>query len=174
MADNIKSHIGAVPDRRNVAGSVPRSLYLERFGHRGHFAAGVNPPACETCTRMIVDEAVFDQHVPLMRVVEQFAHSERRRAVRTNLPEVVDVFRRERVFEEEQPELLHVFRELYCQARRHTFMHVMQAVRCRGQALCGRLQTTPACASHTALARRSHRAARSVLPTAGRATGPAP
>ena len=61
----------------------------------------------------VVDQPFADQRRPFVRAVEQFAHGERRGALLADLAEVGDVFRRERVFQEEQLELLGVLGELH-------------------------------------------------------------
>ena len=73
-----------------------------------------------------VYQPVFDQrHVFVLRV-EQFAHRQRRRGLLAQQPEMIVLFRRERVFEEEEAMPFDVFTELNRLRQRHTLVHVVQ------------------------------------------------
>ena len=61
-----------------------------------------------------------------MRAVEELAHGDGRGAVLADLAEVGEVFGRERVFQEEQPELLGLLAELHGLVGRDALMHVVQ------------------------------------------------
>ena len=67
-----------------------------------------------------------DKRLPFVRAVEEFAHGDRRCAILADLPEVAQVLRRKRVFEEEHPELFGLFAELHRLIRRQPFMHVVE------------------------------------------------
>src|SRR6185437_9250095 len=86
------------------------------------------------------DEAVLDQRLPFVRAVEQLAHGKGRCAMGADLAEIIDVFRGERILEEEEPELLHIFGELNRKTRRNAFVHVVQKLNLRSEFLAGRFE----------------------------------
>ena len=52
IADNVQRRVGHVTYRRDIARTMPCSLYSILFGQDRYLRAGLKPPACETCTRM--------------------------------------------------------------------------------------------------------------------------
>jgi hypothetical protein len=88
----------------------------------------------------VVDQAVADQRRPLVRAVEQLAHRNRRRALLPDDAEPLDVFRRKRVFQKEQPEPLALLAKPHSLDRRNPLVHVMQQLDLFAQLLPRRLQ----------------------------------
>src|ERR1019366_3869801 len=74
----------------------------------------------------VVDQLFRNQGLPFVRAIEQFSHGDWRRAILTNLPEVSQIFRRERIFKEEHTELFRLFTELHRFVWRQALMHIME------------------------------------------------
>ena len=101
----------------------------------------VSPPICEMWMRMKSISRSLTSADPLVRVVEQLAHRDRRAGLRAELLEVADVLGAERVFEEEQLERLQVLGQLDRQDRRHALVHVVQQFHLVAELACGCART---------------------------------
>src|SRR5206468_12303301 len=91
--DQIQSHIGAMPDGRNVTRTVPGGLHLKCLSQSGNFAGRGKAAGLRNVHADVVDQAVTDDDLPFMRAVEQFTHSEWCGALGANLTEVFYVLR---------------------------------------------------------------------------------
>ena len=96
------------------------------LGQDRDFARGRESARLGNVHADVVDEPFGDQRLPLVRAVEEFAHGDGRGAILPDLPEVADILRRERVFDEEHPELLGVLAELHSLVGRDPLVHVVQ------------------------------------------------
>ena len=105
--------MAAWPIGRDVARAVPRGPDAEDLAQDGDLAAGRQAAGLRDMHADVVDQALADQRRPLVRAVEQLAHRDRSGALLADQPEVRDVFGRQRIFEEEQLELLDVLAELH-------------------------------------------------------------
>ena len=73
-----------------------------------------------------IDQALFDQQPPFVRVVEQLAHGDGRGAQLADVAEPFDIFRGERIFEEEQLERFNIFGKLDGIDRRKALVDIVE------------------------------------------------
>ncbi len=125
-ADDVEGYLGHVADGRDVAWSVPGGADVELFGEHGDLATRGEAADLRDMAADVINEALGDEGLPLVRAVEELAHGERGGAVLADLAEVVDVFGREGVFEEEEVELLGLLGELYGLIRGIALVHVVE------------------------------------------------
>ncbi len=105
--------VGGVADRRGVAGTVPGRADAKHLAEEGHGARRSDTAHLADVHPHEVDQPVFDQRLPFARIVEQLAHRLWRRTLLADIGKPVDVFRRERVFQEVQLERLDILGELH-------------------------------------------------------------
>src|SRR6266545_823739 len=111
---------------RSVAGAVPGRADAEELRERLNLARRTESSDLRNVDSDEVYQPVFDQRHVFMLRVEQFAHRQRRRGLLAQQPEMIVLFRRERVFEEEEAMPFDVFTELYRLCQSHALMHVVQ------------------------------------------------
>ena len=127
--------------------------HAELLGENRDLARGSESAGLRNVYPDVIDQALGDQRLPLVRAVEQLAHGDRRGAVLADLPEVAEIFRRERIFEEEHFELLGVLAELHGLVRQQAFVHVMQQFDFLAQLLAADFQTASGRGAHSTRAR---------------------
>ena len=151
VADEIEGDVGHVADGRDVAGAVPGGFDAELLGQDGDFAAGSETAGFGDVDADVVDEAAFDERLPFVGAVEELAHGDGGSAVLANLMEVGDVFRRERVFEEEHVVLLGFFAEFDGLIGGVALVHVVEELDFVAQFFAGDFKHLEA-AAHSVLA----------------------
>src|SRR5450756_21452 len=70
----------------------------------------------------VIDKPTSYQRLPLMWAIKEFAHRNRRGTVLPNLAKVVQIFRRERIFDEEHVEFFSFLTELHGLVRKKPFV----------------------------------------------------
>ena len=120
-------------DRRNVAGPVPGGTNAVHAGECRHVSGRREAAHLADVHADKVDQPVLDERRPLSRVVEEFPHRDGRGALLPDVSEPLQVFRRERVLQEEQLEGFRVFRELDRVHRNEPFVNVVEEFDVRGR-----------------------------------------
>jgi hypothetical protein len=126
VADDIEGGLRHVTDRGDIAGPVPGGLNTELLGHDGDLARGGKAADLRDVATDVVDEALGDERLPLVGVVEELAHGEGGGALIADLAEVVDVFGREGVFEEKEVKFFALFGEFDGLVGAVPLVHVME------------------------------------------------
>ncbi len=140
-AGEVELQVRGVPDRRDIARSVPGGANAEELAEGGQFAGLLSPPMSEMWTRMKsirrswisgTYSAWLTKSSPIAIGIARLLAEER---------EVAVVLRRERVFEEEEPVLLQLLRQPDRQDRRHPLVDVVQQLDLVAERDCGGART---------------------------------
>src|SRR5919202_2093611 len=126
VTGQVELQVGRVPNRRHVAGAVPRRAHAEELAQRRQLPGHAQTTDVRDVHADEVDQPIADQRHVFGLIDEQLAHGDRHRRLLAQDAEVLDVFRRERVLQEEQPVRLEVARQLDRLDRRHKLVHVVQ------------------------------------------------
>jgi len=102
----VQVHVRGVPHRRDVAGAVEGGSHAEELPEGGHLARRRQPADVGDVHADKVDQTLADERHVLCRADKQLAQGDGRGALLAHHAQVVDVLRREQVFEEEQAVLL--------------------------------------------------------------------
>src|SRR5258708_13929671 len=105
---------------------MPCRAHAEDFTHRSDLAARRQSAGHRGMDADEVDKALGYERCPFVRTAEQLTHRELRGALLPDHAEVGDVLRRQRVFEEEQVELLYFFCEAHGLNRGHALVDVVR------------------------------------------------
>ena len=92
----IESQIGHVPDGR-IGSAVPGKLHLVILGKRGDLPGGGEASDVGNMVTDIVDQTLFHERPPFMRVIPEFADRQRRGALLSDDPIVACLFRRKQI-----------------------------------------------------------------------------
>ena len=109
---HIEVEVCGMANLRGVALTVQGCSDSERLRKRGDFAGRRYPTDLADVHTDEVDQAPGDQRLPLVGIVEELTHRQRRRALAADRLEPTDILRRQSILQEEQPVLLDVLGEL--------------------------------------------------------------
>src|ERR1700710_1427867 len=105
-------------DRRNISWSMPSRLDPVLFGENCDFASWAEAARLGKMDTNVVDQPSFNQRLPLVWIIEEFAHGDWRCAIFSDLTKVTQIFRGEWVFKEIHLKFFGVLAELHRLVRR--------------------------------------------------------
>ena len=108
---HIQMHRRCLIDWIVVAALLPRRLNTKPLAQGRDLAAGRDAACLGDADPHVVDETLCDQRDVFLRIDEEFAHRLGRRALLLDLPEPVDLFGRQDIFEKVEPIGFQQFRQ---------------------------------------------------------------
>ena len=117
--------VGGVRQRRHVARAMPGRAHAVLFGKQLQLARRRDTAHLAQVNADVVEETFGQQRAPFKRVIEQFPQRQRCDGLGAQMPQPIDVFQRNRVFQEEQFVRFELAGEADRLYRFQAFMHIV-------------------------------------------------